>query len=227
MWYGYTVVNLGFSFKYCDKIYNTVSISVYVYICFGVVPACEQGIRPSPYDILVGLNYGLNPTIPGSGQIYYEILGSGSVDFKAFTYVNILNPTFVHKNILIVTYDSVLLTTNSDSRVSFQIFLLTDSIKSYVIFKFTSCPSGLTLRALSGLTFNYNGRLKTLIIPNYQHCISSNVGQTGVWVTEVTSYSLGKYFLLLGEFYYNNFIEKRFYFFLVCKENKNNLSFMD
>lgn len=168
-----------------------MSISTYGYVCLGVFRSCESGIRPSPFDILVGLNYGLNPTIRGSGQIYYEILSSNSLDFKPFTYVNFLNPLFVHTNVLIVTFDNVL-TDNSDSRVSFQISLLTDSIKSYVIFKFTSCPTDLTLRGVPGLTHNYNDNLRQLIIPENHHCTSSNIGQSGVWVTEVTSYSLGK-----------------------------------
>ena len=81
-----------------------------------------------------------------------------------------------------------------NSRVSFQIYLLTDSIKSYVIFKYTSCPNDLTLEASSGLNSNNNGNLTEILIPQDQECSLSNVKQKGVWVSEVTTnYSLGKY----------------------------------
>ena len=94
-----------------------------------------------------------------------------------------------------ITYDNVLpFDRSSNSRVSFQIYLLTDSIKSYVIFKYTSCPNDLTLEASSGLNSNNNGNLTEILIPQDQECSSSNVKQKGFWVSEVTTnYSLGKY----------------------------------
>jgi hypothetical protein len=62
-----------------------------------------------PYDILVGLNYDLDTSRPGSGQIYYKSLTSNSFDFKSFkTYLNLFDPYFEPTNIFMITYDNVL-----------------------------------------------------------------------------------------------------------------------
>jgi len=187
----YTIANIDFEFVYFGKSYTQVTISPNGYVCFGINPACIYRDRPSPHDILVGLNYDLNTKRNGSGQIFKSLKDST----MASLYVNLLDPQFVPKNIFMITYDNVLpYETSSNSRVSFQIFLLTDSIKSYVIFKYTSCPNDLTLEASSGLNSNNNGNLTEILIPQDQECSLSNVKQKGVWVSEVTTnYSLGKY----------------------------------
>ena len=191
---GFLVVNLGFNFAYFSKTYTQVSISSNGYVFMGANSLCGQTSRPSPHDILVGLNYDLDTRRSGSGQIYYQDVSSGSIDFlSAKDYVNLLNSTFLPTNVFMITYDNVLpCNTASLNKTKFQIFLLSDNVKSYVIFKFTSCPTDLTLRGVPGLTHNYNDNLRQLIIPENHHCTSSNIGQSGVWVTEVTSYSLGK-----------------------------------
>ena len=121
----------------------------------GDLSYCNNRIRPSPYDIIVGLNYDLDTTRNESGQIYYKSLNDSSLEFS---YVNLLDPSFVPKNIFMITYDNVLpFNTWSNSSVSFQIFLLADSFKSYVIFKYTSCPTDLDLWAPSGL-LNINNK---------------------------------------------------------------------
>ena len=69
----------------------------------------------------------------------------------------------------------------SNSRVSFQIYLSTDFVKSFDTFKFKSCPKDLTLEASSGLNYKkIDESLQEVIIVNGQQCIGSNVGQTGV-----------------------------------------------
>ena len=161
---------------------------------------CRHSYRPSPYDILVGLNYELNTRRNGSGQIFYENLNDSTI---VTLYVNLLNFTFVPKNIFMITYDNLLphIDAKSDSRVSFQIFLLTDSIKSYIIFKYTSCPTDLYLWAPSGLNSNNNGNLIEILIPQGKECSLSNVKQKGVWISQVTTnYSLGKYEINLKNF---------------------------
>ena len=147
MYYGYYVANLDFTFVYFGKSYTQVSISSNGYVCMDINTACGNRMRPSPYDILVGLNYDLNSMRDGSGQIYYKNINDSTY---VSLYVNLLDSSFVPKNIFMITYDNVLpYETSSNSRVSFQIFLLTDSIKSYVIFKYTSCPIDLTLNAVT------------------------------------------------------------------------------
>jgi hypothetical protein len=85
-----------------------------------------------------------------------------------------------------ITYDNVLPdSSDSTSRVSFQIYLSTDLVKSFVTFKFKSCPTDLNYFSLSGLVYKPN--LKGIKIVDGQQCIGSNVGQMGVWVSDVTS----------------------------------------
>jgi hypothetical protein len=92
-----------------------------------------------------------------------------------------------------ITYDDVLTSDPSNfySTASFQVFLLSSSIKSFVLFKFKSCLTDLFLRASSGLTHNDMSTLKEVRIADGQQCTSSNVGQTGVWVSDVTTSSSG------------------------------------
>jgi hypothetical protein len=93
-----------------------------------------------------------------------------------------------------------------NSRASFQVFLSTDSIKSYVLYKYKACPTDLALKASSGLTHSNSGILKEVIIDHGQQCTSSNVGQTGVWVIEVTSSASGKNFILSKQNLYWTFV---------------------
>ncbi len=97
----YKVVNLDFTFVYFGKSYTQVSISSNGYVCMGINPACGNQMRPSPHDILVGLNYDLDTTRNGSGQIYYKNLNDSTL---ASLYVNLLDPSFVPKNIFMITY---------------------------------------------------------------------------------------------------------------------------
>jgi hypothetical protein len=184
MFRNYKVVDLGFTFKYFGKEYTQVSISSSGYVCLGKNSECFSSTRPSPFDILIGLNIDLDPTREGSGQIYYKRLDSNSIYFKS------LNPGLEPQQMFMITYDNVLpyFWSYSTSMTSFQIYLSTDSVKSFVIFKFKSCPKDLKYYYSSGLNYKrIDGRLQEVIIANGQQCIGSNVGQTGVWVNHVTS----------------------------------------
>jgi hypothetical protein len=181
-----------------------VSISSNGYVCLGNNSECGSHKRPSPHNILVGLNCDLNPTRKGSGQIYYTNLVSNSLDFKsAKIYSNLFNPEFEPQQIFMITYDNVLsYSSEITSMTSFQIYLSTDSIKSFVAFKFKSCPTDLPSFASSGLNYKrIDGNLKEVILANGQQCIGSNLGQTGVWVSDVTSEGKLKhcYFILFSQ----------------------------
>jgi hypothetical protein len=157
----------------------------------GANSLCGNVSRPSPHEILVGLNYDLDPTKNESGQIYYQHLSEYSVYFKsAKEYVNRLDAKFVPKNIFMITYDQVMVF-DQDLRVSFQIFLLTDSITSYVTFIYTSCPIGIKLNGSSGLTYKTSDNMQEIKIVDGQQC-KSNVDQMGVWVSEVRHIESGK-----------------------------------
>ncbi len=187
---GYEVEDLGFKFKYISTEYTQVSISSNGYVCLGDNSKCSIPIRPSPFDILVGLNYDLDPRREGSGQIYYNNLDSNSLDFaSAKIYSNLFNPDFEPEQIFMIKYDNVLAYSSESTFVtSFQIYLSTDSVKSFIIFKFKSCPTDLIYHSLSGLNYKrINGSLQEVIIEDGQQCSGSNVGQAGVWVSDVTS----------------------------------------
>jgi hypothetical protein len=189
MFWNYRVVELGFTFKYIGTEYTRVSISSNGYVCLGNNSKCGSYKRPSPNDILIGLNCDLNPRREGSGQIYYKRLDSNSLDFKLVKiYLNLFNPDFEPQQIFMITYDNVLpFSSVSTSVTSFQIYISIDSVKSFVTFKFKSCPSDLKYYTSSGLNYKrIDGSLQEVIIPNGQQCTGSNVGQTGVWVSDVT-----------------------------------------
>jgi hypothetical protein len=191
----YLVVSLCFKFAYFSKTYTQVSISYNGYVCMGDNTLCGKISTPSSNDILVGLNYDLDTSRIGSGQIYYQVLSSESVDFLlAKDYINLLDSIFIHMNVFMITYDNVLpFHKASSSKTTFKIFLLSDNFKSYVIFKYTSCPSDLSVLAKSGLNYENLGKFKEIIIEDGQQCNSSNVLKAGLWVTEVTQPSLGNF----------------------------------
>jgi hypothetical protein len=187
----YTLVELGFVFQYFDKEYTKVSISSNGYVCLGENIDCGSNLRLANHDILVGFNCNLDATRRGSGQIYYKDLEPNSVAFKSSKiYLNLFNPEFEPTKVFIIIYDNVLASDDtgvSTSKVSFQIVLSSDSFKrSYVTFKYTSCPTDFSLRAPSGLNLKNDGVFEEVKIEDDQQCTGSNVGQAGVWVSEVT-----------------------------------------
>jgi hypothetical protein len=189
--YGYELVDLDFTFKYFGTNYTQVSITLNGYVCLGSVLPCD--------DILVGLNFDLSSKREGSGQIYYKKLDSNSVDFASTKiYVNLFNPDFDPQQILMITYDNVFpYYFLSTSLTSFQIYLSTDFVKSFVTFKFKSCPKDLDFYYWPGLYYiRIDNNLQEVIITNGQQCKGSNVGQTGVWVSDATSSGKLKHFLL-------------------------------
>ena len=147
---------------------------------------CSSDI-PSSFETLIGLNYNVD-----FNNVNYETHNSN------VAYSNLLNSTFVPTNVFIISYDKVVDSNNSlNSMASFQIFLLTDSSSSIVIFKYRLCPKDWFLVVSSGLIYNNGGKYSELKIPKGEECSSSNVNQTGVWMIEVTSYALGKFLIEL------------------------------
>ncbi len=187
------------------------------YVCLGNNSDCNIVIPPIKNDIIVGLNYQLDPMRSESGKIYSKNLTYDNTEFNYNKmYVNLMNPQFSPSYTFMITYDEVLsYDKNSKSRVSFQIILSTDSKMSYVVFRFKSCPTDLTLRSSAGINHKNLELLNEVTIDYDQHCSSSNVGQTGVWVIEVTSLTTGKEIRLiflslkLKNFYLNkSFLKK-------------------
>ena len=207
---------MGFSFGYVGKSYSFATIGTNGYVCLnnnGLFD-CWQITRPAPYDILVGLNFDLDQKRGGS--IYYKTLVNGADFFNASQAdVNLLNADFVPTNIFMFTYLNVLaydISLPTSVNAFFQIILLTDSTRSFVVFRYTSCLDGQTMVAASGLDYNYDGLLKEKTIVN--PCTSSNVGVAGKWVFEVTNSTAGKKFFLFWKTFKKVLSED---FFRCCK----------
>jgi hypothetical protein len=162
-----------------------VSISSNGYVCLGTNTACGYITRPTYSNIIVGLNFDLNPKRSGSGNIFYQSLSLNSTFFQsACDLVNLLNADFMPTNIFMITYDDVYTYSGYSTAylASFQIYLMANVLKSYVIFQYTSCLNGLSLRSSSGLNFYIASTSKQMSITN--QCNSSNVNKTGIWVFE-------------------------------------------
>ena len=183
-----TSVYLAFTFNYFGTSFTQLTISTNGYVCLGYSSQCSSTVKPNGSDIIVGLNHDLNTAKTGSGQIYYKTLSVNSNEFSVVqSYVNLLNSSFIPTDAFMITYDRVLpYSSSSSSLTSFQIFISINSIKSYVTLKYTSCPTDLSVRATSGLNHHYGGSwIEEPTFTNW--CTSSNVGQIGVWVFDVSS----------------------------------------
>lgn len=200
------VLKLGFEFKYFGTVYSEININENGFVCLGRNEACDGFIitRPYPHDILVGLNFDLD--LWGRygrkrGQIYFKKLcpDTAAADYTLVKgFLNDFNPRFSPKNMFSITFDEVweyyASNRNPITPASFQIFLVSDDIMSYVIFKYTSCLKGETLLASSGLNHNNQGILESVNIIDGEQCTGSNVNERGVWVFEAKSISSRKSF---------------------------------
>ena len=146
---------------------------------------CSSIQRPAYANLLSGLNFDLNTNRYGSGQIYYQNLNPNSTFFQSASQtVKLMNSTIEPTNIFMITYDAVLTFGDDETyKATFQIFLLTNSSSSYVIFQYTSCLNGQSLLAPSGLIYCYAGIWQEDEITN--QCSSSNVNSIGIWVFDL------------------------------------------
>ena len=156
--------------------------------CFG----CGDSPRRSD-DVLVGWNTN-NVYQFQHGQIYFKNLKQDSLDFMSSKiYLNQLNPNYEPTNIFMITYENFKHYEDDIhfDIVSFRIFLSTNYMdkQSYVTFKYNFCAKSQT-SAPSGLHLKNNS---DFIIPDGKQCSSSNIGQNGVWISEVTNFESGNW----------------------------------
>jgi hypothetical protein len=177
-------VSINFNFNYFSQSYSQLTINTNGYINFDT--SSGGNIAASGSYFISGLNYDLDSRT--SGGIYYQNLNSQSSDFNSIkSDLNRLDATFVPSNLFRITYDNVLLYGSSVNSVSFQIILASDSSKSYVLLKYTTClSSSFALRTLPGLYYLVNGQQTFIPISN-SSCSASNVNLAGTWVFNVTS----------------------------------------
>ena len=157
----------------------TISTNGFVYFSLGSTSGSASG------NSISALNYDLDTRY--SGGIYYQNLNSQSNDFNSIRAdINRLNSSFVPTNLFRITYENVPAYSSSSLIASFQIILASDSSKSYVVLKYTSCLSSSSLRELPGLYYlNSNGQQMSNQFTN--PCSSSNVNLIGTRVFDVST----------------------------------------
>ena len=152
---------------------------------------CCYVSQPSLSNLISGQNYDINTEY--GGQIYYENMDSASnVDFGSVqSDLSKLNSTFVPTNIFRVTFDGVVDAIDAVEFASFQIILASDSAKSYVMLKYTSCVADLlTTPGLYYLNTSNKQSSKSIVDP----CNSSNVNSNGLWIFDVTNSNCLRFF---------------------------------
>jgi hypothetical protein len=198
----YETVSINFNFTYYDTYHTQLTMSTNGFVCFGFV--CVLTATASSGNAISALNYNLDTRF--GGGIYYQYLNSQSSDFNSIkSDLNRLNSNFVPTNLFRISYDNVpnyLSSLWSGSlRASFQIVLASDGTKSYILLKYTSCLSDVTLFSTPGLYYlsnQLNGQQMSNQFSN--PCSSSNVNIGGTWVFDVSP-SISKfeiYFLTFG-----------------------------
>jgi len=180
----YGTVSINFNFNYFGQSFSQLTINTNGYFNFGT--SSGGSITASGSYYISGINYDLDTS--SSGGVYYQNLNSQSSAFNSIkSDLNRLDASFVPTNLFRITYDNVLLYGSSVNSVSFQVILASDSSKSYVLFKYTTClASSFTLRTTPGLYYLVNGQ-QTFIQISSSSCSNSNVNLAGTWVFNVTS----------------------------------------
>ena len=126
------------------------------------------------------------------GGINYQNLNSSDF-YPIKSDINQLNSNFDPTNIFRITYDNVSKYQDNSQKATFQIILATDSLKSYVVLKYSSCLSNDPLRVLPGIYFlGESGQQLSNLLTD--PCNSLNINQNGTWVFDVTTFN-GNYII--------------------------------
>ncbi len=128
-----------------------------------------------------------NSDTSSQGGIYYQNLNSSDF-YPIKSDINQLNSDFDPTNIFRITYDNVTKYQDNSKKATFQIILATDSLKSYVVLKYSSFLSNDPLRVLPGIYFlGENGQQLSNLLTG--PCNSLNINQNGTWVFDVTTFN--------------------------------------
>ena len=123
------------------------------------------------------------------GGIYYQSMNVTSNDFSLVKseFSKLCNNDFSPTNIFRITYLGVPDFSTDSLIASFQIILATDSLKSFVLLKYTSCLSETTtLTSTPGLYYQDTNGVSKMVELAAMPCSSSNVNLTGTWIYDVT-----------------------------------------
>jgi hypothetical protein len=174
----YASVAINFNFKYFAQSYSQLILSTNGFVNF-VTNSATSG------NSISALYFDLDTR--RSGGIYYQNLNSQSSDFTSIkSDINRLNATFVPTNLFRITYSNVPHYTYSSYLASFQIILASDASKSYVLLKYTSCLTGLSLSTVHALYYLASNGQQLLNPISVNPCTGSNVNLVGTWVFDVS-----------------------------------------
>jgi hypothetical protein len=184
-------VLINFNFNYFSQSFTQLTISTngFVYFSLGSTSGSAYG------NSISALNYDLDTRT--SGGIYYQNLNSQSSAFNSIkSDLNRLDATFVPTNLFRITYDNVPNYGSGSYIASFQIILASDSSKSYVLLKYTSCLTSSFLTNMQALYYlSANGQSLSSQM-SLNPCTGTNVNQVGTWVFDVSSLNRKLFFML-------------------------------
>ncbi len=171
---------INFDFKYYGTYFTQFLIATNGFINF------DNTYNASLGNAISALNYDLDTQT--SGGIYFQNLNSQSSVFNSIqTDLNLLEPYFVPTNLFRITFDNVTNYGSGGYIATFQIILASDATKSYVLLRYTSCLTGLTLGktpALYYLSASNGQQMSNQMSSN--PCNGTNVNLGGTWVFDVT-----------------------------------------
>jgi hypothetical protein len=176
----YGPVSINFNYKYYGTHYSQLLISTNGFINFDNANSASSG------NSISALNYDLITS--DSGGIYYQNLNSQSPDFNSIkSDLNRLNSNFVPTNMFRITFYNVPDWRTRSYIASFQIVLASDVSTSYVLLKYTSCLTGVTLTSMQALYYRLSNGQQMSNQISTNPCTSSNVNRVGTWVFDVNS----------------------------------------
>ena len=162
----------------------TINTNGYVYF------STKYQIKALPYDLDTRIY----------GGIYYQSMNVSSNDFSSVKseFSTLCNDFLSPTNIFRITYLGVPDYSSDSLIASFQIILATDSLKSFVLLKYTSCLSETTsFTSTPGLYHQDTSGVSKTIELGAPPCSSSNVNLTGTWIYDVTGKTCAEFFFLL------------------------------
>jgi hypothetical protein len=171
---------INFNFNYYGTYFSQFLISTNGFINFDTANGAS-----SSGNAISAFNYDLDTRT--SGGIYYQNLNSQSSDFYSIkSDLNRLNSNFRPTNLFRITYFNVPKYASSGYIASFQIILASDASKSYVLLKYTSCLTGLSLSSMQALYYRLSNGQQMSNQMSTNPCNGTNVNLGGTWVFDVT-----------------------------------------
>ncbi|XP_056325772.1 sushi, nidogen and EGF-like domain-containing protein 1 [Danio aesculapii] len=187
-----TVINLQSPFVFFGRTYNKIYVNINGYLTFNQ-PSSDYTVHYFPTngseDIIAPL--WTNADVSGNDIISYQQYSSGDVLTRATQDINhyFPNPSFVATWVLVVTWDQVEYTYQSNAATLFQVVLVSGSDVSFILMNYGDCALTQNMVQAGYDTINSTayyvipGSNNGTLIPNLMN--SSNVNVPGRWAFRV------------------------------------------